>query len=778
MKKLLATGILLPLAALAQHRIGELDTLIQNAVKNHQASLTIPPGTYRGNTSGGSFIWVQHASNLHIIADSVTMICEKQVRAFEFTDCSNITLQGLTIDYDPLTYTQGDIVAVGSNYVDIKIHQGYPVQPWSRLDIIDPQTRYRKRGSIFAWNTAASVLGGDTVRVTNSDNPNITSVAVVGDMATLSSGPVSSGAPHAFVVTDCLGGMNFSNITVHAAPGFGIFEVGGTGGSRFYNCRVVPGPTPAGAIQERLLSSSWDAIQHKLTRTGPVVENCVVESAGDDTWSVTWDGDYVLGSVAGQVITLQPDNLQVGDSLRSSLVSDVVYVTAKSGSTVTLNKACPWPAGTHLYSPSRRCEHFVLRNNYFHSSGRVLVKAGHGLIEGNTFDNMHNGVSLDTELGTNGATGISDVVIRNNDIIGSGHFMSAWWKPEAGAISVINAAGDSVRPAGAFDNIVIENNRFTDVSGVNIVVTSADHTVIAENSFFKTGMTTPNETGGQAGIAQNTVVFLKNCNSLTLDSNVVHHNGLDSLLISKNVTGLTRLRRGIFDTDGQVFSNVVPYCCNNGGGNAFNNNIHDFVDAAAPDSAYTGIDFNRQVVVDSIRYYPRSSFEYRMTGGKFQGSADGINYTDLYTIPAAPLPGWSVQAVSGKYQYLRYLSPDGGFCNVAEIAFVVHEDSTQSIPPDSVSLPGRGHHFPPFSALKLFPNPLQHVLHILGLEQVTGSCELVFSDLTGRVLFRRIIPPLQKKGAVQVELPALSAGIYLLKISTASVSETIRLIKL
>jgi hypothetical protein len=63
-----------------------------------------------------------------------------------------------------------------------------------------------------------------------------------------------------------------------------------------------------------------------------------------------------------------------------------------------------------------------------------------------------------------------------------------------------------------------------------------------------------------------------------------------------------------------------------------------------------------------------------MLGGKFQGS-NGTNssgYVDLYTVTTAPgLGAWIEVTISDltAYRYLRYLSPDGGFGNVAEVEF-------------------------------------------------------------------------------------------------------------
>ena len=72
------------------------------------------------------------------------------------------------------------------------------------------------------------------------------------------------------------------------------------------------------------------------------------------------------------------------------------------------------------------------------------------------------------------------------------------------------------------------------------------------------------------------------------------------------------------------------------------------------------------------RFFPRTGFASRMVGGKFQGSQDGVTYTDLATITQAPASGqYSVLPLPGTtvYRYLRYLAPAGGYGNIAELEF-------------------------------------------------------------------------------------------------------------
>ena len=100
-----------------------------------------------------------------------------------------------------------------------------------------------------------------------------------------------------------------------------------------------------------------------------------------------------------------------------------------------------------------------------------------------------------------------------------------------------------------------------------------------------------------------------------------------------------------------------------------------FFDYSAGDSGYTGIDLGsgNAKAICQVRYYPRATFEARMPGGKFQGSntSSSSGYTDLYTIPATPALNWTMVTIANAtaWRWLRYLGPNGGFCNVAEVEY-------------------------------------------------------------------------------------------------------------
>jgi hypothetical protein len=131
----------------------------------------------------------------------------------------------------------------------------------------------------FLWGTTAELIAPNVVRVKLKD---IGRAARPGDWASLSSGNEPGGLCHGITIENCNGGMTLRDVTLHCAPGMGIVEAGGAGGSTLENVRIVPGPPPPGGWAPRLLTTSWDGVLHSNVGRGPRVERCVIEDCGDD----------------------------------------------------------------------------------------------------------------------------------------------------------------------------------------------------------------------------------------------------------------------------------------------------------------------------------------------------------------------------------------------------------------------------------------------------------------------------------------------------------------
>jgi hypothetical protein len=108
----------------------------------------------------------------------------------------------------------------------------------------------------------------------------------------------------------------------------------------------------------------------------------------------------------------------------------------------------------------------------------------------------------------------------------------------------------------------------------------------------------------------------------------------------------------------------------------FDNNVTTYFDASTGNGIWAGLDVGASGVskVTAIRYFPRELWPDRMIGGLFQG-ANQNDFSDavvLARIDAAPRAGefTLLEVKNGQaFRYLRYLSPDDGWGNVAEVQF-------------------------------------------------------------------------------------------------------------
>jgi beta-galactosidase len=107
---------------------------------------------------------------------------------------------------------------------------------------------------------------------------------------------------------------------------------------------------------------------------------------------------------------------------------------------------------------------------------------------------------------------------------------------------------------------------------------------------------------------------------------------------------------------------------------AFDGNPATFFDAPNPDGSWVGLDLGRPTRISKIRFRPRAILPQRMVGGQFQGAStpDFENAVDLFTIKTSPDANTMSEStinIATPFRYVRYLSPDGGSGNIAELEF-------------------------------------------------------------------------------------------------------------
>ena len=136
-----------------------------------------------------------------------------------------------------------------------------------------------------------------------------------------------------------------------------------------------------------------------------------------------------------------------------------------------------------------------------------------------------------------------------------------------------------------------------------------------------------------------------------------------SLVISKQLAGTIIGTAGSYRDHGTTIAN------------AFDNNLSTYFDAPSANGDWVGLDLGTKYSITQINFAPRTGFAGRMIGGVFQGSNDPTFTTGmvpLATITTAPVTGvFTTVTLSNPsaFRYVRYLSPTGGYGNVAEIQF-------------------------------------------------------------------------------------------------------------
>ena len=121
----------------------------------------------------------------------------------------------------------------------------------------------------------------------------------------------------------------------------------------------------------------------------------------------------------------------------------------------------------------------------------------------------------------------------------------------------------------------------------------------------------------------------------------------------------------------------TPGSWGNGGNTrdkALDGDTNTYFDAATSNGNWVGLDLGTAHVITQVRYFPRSDQAGRMDGGIFQGSnsADfSSGVTTLHTISGIPPVAYTSATISNStsFRYVRYLSPIGGYGNVAEVEF-------------------------------------------------------------------------------------------------------------
>ncbi len=449
--------------------------------------------------------------------------------------CNRFTVRDLTIDYDPLPFTQGTITAFDKKAVEItvKVDPGYPDDAAllaaftdGFFKVMDRHNRALKTGARdFLSPAHATRLSDGLIKVqlhwsANDRFPSQLPVAV-GDVVT-----IANGGAHAIAIDSSVA-TSLIDLKLLASPGMGIIENGGEGTMMLQKVSVVPGPRPKGATTDRLISTNSDGSHFTAVAHGPTIEDCSFANTSDDAINVHGFYYYVVAKTAPRRFLLSPKwdvGLAAGDDVEScdhatfrslgrgkvaqftkrhapELKAKIAQLWKNKSPTtqpdliydVVLQQDLPLKVGdaitslTHIGSGAT-----VLRCN-FHACGRVLMKAPNAIVENCQFT-FSTGVALQagSDIGFWSESGFADnLVFRNNRF---SHCVNGANELTSGSETLGTIYVGMVPPQGAngfqgnFENrrVIIEGNHIDDSYIYAIFVSNADGVKIAGNVIGQT----------------------------------------------------------------------------------------------------------------------------------------------------------------------------------------------------------------------------------------------------------------------------------------------------
>lgn len=510
---------------------------------------TIPAGTYRLPAGG---IVLKDLHDVEIDGTGVKLVAtDLKATALKLVNCRNITLRGFTVDYDPLPFTQGTVTAVDAKgrTVDFEIHKGYPELPEAyklkHIHLFEKEGSRWKREAPDYYAKKVERLEGRACRAFFSKDTRGFDRIEVGDKVALN---IRRGT--AVSISDGSGGVVLEDFTIHSAPGIAILVRYAEDGGIYRRVKVVPGPTPEGASEPRLFSSSADAMNIAYTRRGPVVEGCEFTRMGDDSINLHGVVFPVLKWLDDSTfLTMRPHRgedfdqiLRAGDEIR--FLTDGDFHLIKSAKIAKVEKTREnskdwvemfhryWPSvppsddfgffkvkldqavegvpvGAYTEIPASSAENFVIKDSYFHDhrARGLRLMSSHGVVEGNRFERIKGvAISLGPQFPFWAEAGwCENISIKNNRIIdvGEGTDVSLRDSYTLGAISISCRMGDETENDRYYEgnkNISITDNLINGCSVDGINVSAARDVLISGNTLERVNLRPSPEAGKKHGL--------------------------------------------------------------------------------------------------------------------------------------------------------------------------------------------------------------------------------------------------------------------------------------
>ena len=495
----------------------DLQGFIDQEINAGSKRIVVPPGRYRVTPRDRQHLLLRGLNDIQIVAEGVEMICTETTRALTVTHCTNVTVRGLVIDYDPLPFTQGRITgfAADKKVHEVELFEGYPPAESARnfkYEIFRGDTRTLRCEDRYVQKI--EVVDSRHLRITTpggraSDPEQAGDLIVIG----------AEYAPHgsAAHAVECSHNVNvrLENIDLFASNCFGFLEYN-CDGSTYYRCRIdrrAASDDPVKRADPRLRSLDADAFHSKHAIKGPSYIECTARFMGDDGVNICGDYHLIMGSQGQELRVLAKHdlNIQPGDPVelvtydgrrlpdakaiaiqpdgsiraeeRDFLLKQRMNESLRTAKgalnkafTITLDRAVNIPMGGVICSANRIGNGFAVKGCTFgfNRSRGILIKASQGEVSGNRMEGCEmSAILVAPEYWWLEAGSSSDLKITGNTIIAC--------KGIPICIEATAGNGD-IAPAGAHQNLTITGNSIKECFMPAILVCSTRGLQIGDNT--------------------------------------------------------------------------------------------------------------------------------------------------------------------------------------------------------------------------------------------------------------------------------------------------------
>ena len=473
-------------------------------------------GTYHLDSAGKHHSLLSLTNARDIVIDGHgAQIVVRNPRAglLRIGSCQRVIVRDLTIDWDPIPFTQGVVTRVHqqAGAVEVQLDAGVPSLG---------EGYFREASITWALLKDKSVPGRPKAGAPNCVpikrwrrlGDRQFRVDVSGRAKHFEAGDryvqlARAGGAVGFVYRSS--DVTFSNVTIHTSPGANYV---GLESSRInlLGCRTVLKPG-------RWHTTCADGVLLSRCRVGPWIEGCTFDALGDDAMNFNTKGMHIKSREGEGALTLvgrrdhldraptplveAGDRLRVFDPKAGRLLGDARAATVEAGEgvvRVVLDK--PLPAvepGTRRGSPivfndDTVCAGFVVRGNVFRHIRRYgfLCQARDGLVEGNTFEaTTANAIVLLNALHSNTGFASRSIVIRGNT------FRDCYLQEpttriaeHAGVVSLlVERLGYRMAAWQGIENVTIEGNTFLSWRGISAVHVACARGVTVQGNTFRSG---------------------------------------------------------------------------------------------------------------------------------------------------------------------------------------------------------------------------------------------------------------------------------------------------